>query len=261
MRIFVSSACFGKNTSVKEIVKILINNGIFNIELGSVHKYETKIRDFLRKVDAEFIIHNYFPPSKKPFIINLASNNKKIRERSIAQVKRAISLARILGSKLYSVHAGFVVDPDIRLNFPSIKKTEAYEQAFKNFVNSLRNIVDFARDRGVKVAVENNVCIKKFKGKLLLCKACEFERLFKEIPSKNLGIALDLGHLNVSARTFKFDRYDFIQKLRRKIFAFHIHDNNGLVDLHKPVAKDSWTLSAISLLDNNNRIPIVLEIN
>ena len=56
-------------------------------------------------------IHNYFPPYSREFVINLASSNKNILNKSIKHVIRAINLATKMKCKFYSFHAGFRINP------------------------------------------------------------------------------------------------------------------------------------------------------
>ena len=41
-----------------------------------------------------FYFHNYFPVPQKSFVINLASNNKKIIQKSFQHIKKAIRLCK-----------------------------------------------------------------------------------------------------------------------------------------------------------------------
>ena len=56
-------------------------------------------------------MHNYFPPPKNPFVLNLASSNNKILNLSLKHICKAIKLTSRIGAKYYSFHAGFLVDP------------------------------------------------------------------------------------------------------------------------------------------------------
>jgi sugar phosphate isomerase/epimerase len=51
---------------------------------------------------------------------------------------------------------------------------------------------------------------------------------------------LDTGHLNVSARTLGFVREEFVEAIGGYVRAFHVHDNDGRSDQHRPVEDDSW---------------------
>jgi len=56
---------------------------------------------------------------------------------------------------------------------------------------------------------------------------------------------LDLGHLKVTSHWLSFDKYEFIDKVKDRVFAIHIHENNGLVDEHKALDESSWCLEVI----------------
>jgi len=103
----------------------------------------------------------------------------------------------------------------------------------------------YAQGLGIQLLVENNVCPPDLKGVLLLQTPCEFEEFFQRLTSKNVGILVDFGHLNVSAQTFGFNRLDFFDRLKNYIGAFHIHDNDGYQDLHQPTLADSWILPVL----------------
>lgn len=263
MPIFVSSNCLAMG--VRDTVRALINGGIFNIELGPSQEYDEDIEEFLTSIEnARFMVHNYFPPPQNPFILNLASSSKRIRERSIAQAQKSINLCHLLGSELFSVHAGFITDPDFgtnHFNFGSFGGDANYETAFNNFVASVKELLNMAIPQGVKIAIENNVCPRGMRGHLLLSEASEFERLLTEVPSPNLGITLDLGHLNVSARSLNFDKYEFIRRVRGKVFEVHVHDNDAVIDSHEPLKEGSWISQVLANENFDERIPIVLEVH
>ena len=99
--LFVSTNCLPRPT--REAIKELTGAGMNNIELGPTQEYDAGIEDFLTSVNARFIVHNYFPPPPKPFILNLASSNKQVREKSLAQARKSISLCARLGLSLIHI--------------------------------------------------------------------------------------------------------------------------------------------------------------
>ena len=108
-----------KNLTGFQAIKYLKKNNIFSIELsgGKYSKNLIKqITPFKDKLNLR--VHNYFPPPKNPFVINLASDNKEILNKSITHIKKSILLVKKLGGDTYSFHAGFRVDP----NFKSLGK-------------------------------------------------------------------------------------------------------------------------------------------
>ena len=57
---------------------------------------------------------------------------------------------------------------------------------------------------------------------------------------KNVGLLLDVGHLNVSAKTLKFDRIEFIKKTNKWIRGYQLSENNGIDDQNKKIKLKSW---------------------
>ena len=91
--IYVSTGGFSKENPFK-IIKKLNKNKIFNIELSS-GLYSRNLKTKLSKLKKKnnFLIHNYFPVPKNPFVLNLASLNKSINKKSFNHVKKAIILS------------------------------------------------------------------------------------------------------------------------------------------------------------------------
>ena len=99
--IYVSTACV-KNNSIKESVLELAQLGYKNIELtGGTTYYDGFERDLLELKESHnlnYLLHNYFPPPNEHFILNIASLNNDIYDRSIEHCLRAVNLCKLLGS-------------------------------------------------------------------------------------------------------------------------------------------------------------------
>jgi sugar phosphate isomerase/epimerase len=264
MSIYVSTSCLSSKYDLSGILDVYSKLGIQNVELGVCTDSTLDVIKIIKKHNFNYIIHHYFPPPDMPFIINLASHNRQIREKSIAQIIKSINFCADSNINLFSFHAGFRVDPDMNLNF-NFDNIPEYEDSFNLFKESVEEIADFAEKRNVKVAIENNVLseynlIDGQNKLLLLCELWEFERLFSEIKStKNLGILLDIGHLKVTSNLLKFDTNKFIKKLKNQILAVHIHDNNGRVDEHRCLSEKNISFDIINTYFENSDIPIVIE--
>jgi sugar phosphate isomerase/epimerase len=263
MPIYVSTSCLSSKYDYSQILDIYTKSGIKNVELGICKDSTLDVTKILKKHDFNYIVHHYFPPPKEQFIVNLASQDEQIRKKSIDQMKNSIDFCTDFNINFYSFHAGFRVDPDINLKF-SFNNIPEYENSFNTFKESVKKIADYAEKRSVKVAIENNVLseynLVDGRNKLLLmCELWEFERLFDEITSKNLGALLDIGHLKVTSNLLKFDANEFIYKLKDKIFGVHVHENNGRVDEHRCLREGDWSLAIVSNYFKNKDVPIVLE--
>jgi len=70
-QIYVSTGAFGSK-NLPEILTFASENGISTIELSSGVKYTDDMRPILLKAlhteKLKFLIHNYFPPPKIPFV-------------------------------------------------------------------------------------------------------------------------------------------------------------------------------------------------
>lgn len=252
--------------SLDEVLEKFSTAKITNVELTSGRGYVEDIKELLGKYKFNFLVHNYFPEPRTPFILNFASLNDKIRFKSINHAMEGIRLSSRLGSYHYAIHAGFLYDPDGSID----EKTGLFKvptgnyfdrgKAIKNYIDSLLNIYNYAKSKSIRLLVENNVCAKGMENKLLLSEYKDFEELFEKIGNLKIGVLLDFGHLKVSSLTLNFSSKEFIDKIRPRIAAFHIHDNDGTGDFHKKLDKDSWILKVLE--DKNFKsLPKTLEAN
>jgi len=264
MAIYVSTLCLKNDGDLSDILDAYSRNGIKNVELGPFQRPIPEEIEF-KKYGFKYLVHHYFPPPLKPFIINLASQDEKILRLSKNQIKKSIDLCSKLGVELFSFHAGFRADPDLNYVFPKDNYITLYEKAFGTFVESVKEINNYAVNNGVRLAIENNVLSNNnlIKGKnelLLLCEAFEYEELWDKVRSNNLGVLLDLGHLKITSISLGFDRQGFIERVKDKIFALHIHDNDGKMDGHFRITDLSWCLDALRKYDFKN-VPVILEMS
>jgi len=264
MPLYFSTSCLSKYLNFPQILDFYNNLGIKHVELGVCLDPTLDIGSkTINEYNFKYIVHQLFPPSEKPFIINLASKNNSILRKSLNQIKRSIDFCHNCNIRFFSFHGGFMGDPNDNLRF-DFSKLSDYEKSFEIFKNSIIEILNYSENKDVKIAIENNVLadynLINGKNKIfLMCEESEFKRIFREINSKNLAILLDLGHLKVTSNLLKFDAENFVYNLRKKIFALHIHDNNGLKDEHKPVKNNSWVLNMVNKYFKNKEIPIVVE--
>lgn len=260
--IYVSTACLPGVESVKSRVSLYKSHGLNAIELGAgVYANKDSI-SYLIGMKGQFLVHNYFPPPSKPFVLNLASGEEDIHRRSRGFVLGALDLTARLNAPFYSVHAGFITDPTsfgkTSFVFPMPSSLEESQVAMDRFVTALGIMLDSAEHFGLMLLVENNVCSEDLYGKLLLLTADEFLELFRILPSQHLGILLDTGHLKVTANTLDFNCMAYIERITPYIRAFHVHDNDGTLDTHQPIKPGSWVLDVLRKPEFAS-LPIIVE--
>jgi sugar phosphate isomerase/epimerase len=99
----------------------------------------------------------------------------------------------------------------------------------------------------VNLLIENNVLApfnlpSSRKNPLLCVSADECLELIHEISHPRLGLLLDTGHLNVSAKTLGFDLDLAVKKLAPHVQALHHSDNDGVEDTNHPLSVHYWFL-------------------
>nr|WP_319540033.1 sugar phosphate isomerase/epimerase [uncultured Methanospirillum sp.] len=260
--IYVSTSCLPGVDSLTERISLFQKNGFDAIELGAGVRMNKKDHQFLLKNKNKFLLHNYFPPPLKPFVLNLASENADIQKKSLKLIRTALKLSKDLQSPFYTIHAGFVKDPtEFRGNnyiFPSYVSNEEIHYASIRYAKLISQIAKESKLLNIDLYLENNCCTVDLVNKLLLQTQNEFASLFQSNRIDNLGILLDTGHLNVTAQTYGFDPRDFVKDLQGHIKVIHLHDNDGILDLHKPINSDSWFFDVIQK-PAIAELPIIIE--
>lgn len=262
---YVSTTFIKDNLVIKKALDKLFVNSIFNIELGSNHLYE-KNYSYLKKYKANFCVHNYFPVPKKTLVVNIASQNNIIREKSLRHIKKSIKFSKKINAKLYTFHPGFLTDPDgsnissKNYDFLWNKKkllTSNYKKSWALMVDSIKKIIKYSKKEKVKIAIETEGSINS-KNHLLMQKPIEFKKFFKIFKKKDIGINLNIGHLNLASIAFRFNKIKFINYISNRIVAMELSHNFGKNDDHLPIKKHAWYWKIIKS-KKFKEIPKILE--
>ena len=72
------------------------------------------------------------------------------------------------------------------------------------------------------------------------------KKLFKFFTPNDLGINLNIGHLNLASKAFNFSKEKFVKMVKPYIVAFELSHNNGFEDQHLPLQKGKWYWSIIN---------------
>ena len=179
-------------------------------------------------------------------MFNLASQNEKIHKKSINLARKAILLSKKLKRPIYSFHAGFLGDPDVKELGGKVKYQELYDRkkALKRFIKNVKDLSNFALKHKVKLLIENNNLSKREfntfkKNSVLMSTPQEIIYVMNKTP-KNVGLLLDLAHLKVSSNSLKFNLIAAAKKLKKYVSGYHLSDNNGQVDSNKIINKNTW---------------------
>ena len=249
---YLSIGGFGDKTT--KTIKFLNQNNIFDLELSG-GRYEKNIKKKLINLTKKnnFLLHNYFPPPNKTFVLNLASLDPVINKKSFEHIIKSIDLSKKLNSKYFSFHAGFYIDPKIQELGKKISYSDLYneKESKKIFVKNLRKIIQYAKKKKIKILLENNVITKKNlktfkKNPFIFTDFKDLLFLIAKIKNKKFfSFLLDVAHLKVSCATLKKNFSNELKKISKYCSAYHLSDNNGAIDNNKPFKKNSQFWSYI----------------
>ena len=257
--IYISSSCV-KHTKIRDSVQELATNGFQNIELsGGTEYYEDFENDLLElkgKYNLNYRCHNYFPPPKKPFVLNLASLNDETFQMSFDHLKKVVALSNRLGADKFAFHAGFFIDIKLNEIGKKLSRDNLFDEkeAIERFCNAYSVIKKQAKN--VSLFIENNVFSKTnadtYDGEnpFMMTNFNEYKSL-KEIIDFNL--LLDVAHLKVSAKTLGLNWEDEFENMIDVSSYIHISDNDGLHDLNNQLTRSSSLLSMLRQANTKNK--------
>lgn len=244
--IFVSSGVF-PSKNISKILQTAHKNNLRNIELSSGLNYHPDLESLLNKYSEifqfKFLIHNYFPPPEKAFVLNLASADETIINKSLRLCQRAINLCAELKIPFYSVHSGFAFDPGMDSSVLGNRRQATIsriplEKARAIFTKNIKQLSSYARKQNVKLAIENNVVadFAVVNGENQLClgaTADDLSEIFEKVNDDNLYLLFDLGHAKVNCHTLHAGIDRIIDVFHSKIIGVHLSDNDGSIDDHR----------------------------
>ncbi len=172
-----------------------------------------RIQELFKKNQLEISSLGYYPNNLDP--------DQEVRQHSHTHLKKVISAAHNLGVQVVGTFIGR--DPKMSM-----------DESLKDYARTFPDIVRFAEENGVKLAIENCPMLypDRWPGGTNLASTPEiWERMFELIPSKNLGLNIDPSHLIWLQVDYVKAVYDF----KDKIFHAHAKDTKILWEKLKTV--------------------------
>ena len=262
--LYVSSTFFPDRSRISDVLALCKRKGLFQIELGSNHSHDPDPVEAVRQFNCCYLVHNYFPAPREAFVLNIASLDEAVYQRSIDHIYRAIEYCERINAPLYTFHPGFLTDPkgantdssyyDFRFVNRRLE-TANYEKAFGRMLDAVYRIVPYARDCGIRVAVETEGSVTK-KEHLLMQRPDEYVRFFQYFSPDDIGITLNIGHLHLASRAFGFDKKMFVEIVQEYVTAMELSHNDGEQDEHRPLIPGEWYWEII----NDSRFDHVYKI-
>lgn len=259
--IYISSITMHKYP-LKDIISNCVNND-WALEFSSNIQYQSNLVQLYLNANIEKIIHNYFPAPEKAFVLNLASSNDEVRLASIKHCMLGIDLAKVSSKRMYSVHAGFCVDPGVSELGSKISVNSSFNKDanLQHFFNSLEQLLIYSKERRVELLIENNVIsrqnLQKGINPLLCCSGAEIIFVMEQFKDRGLKLLLDTAHLKVSCKTLGLNLLSEMEKILPYVGAVHHSDNDGDIDSNLRLDMNYW---ARGFMQYFKSIPNVIEV-
>ena len=144
-------------------------------------------------------------------------------EGYVERVMQCLEDSAALGADCMVVHADTWFEPNyVQWDYPKVVQTvyEVYAP-----------IVEQAERLGVKLAME---CLHEWLGnhyhRMRLCTFVEeLDDIVGRFQTDTVGVCWDFGH---AALVYKQDQFRALRRLKSRVIATHVHDNNERLDLH-----------------------------
>ncbi len=178
------------------------------------------------KIDS---VHAPFDPTA-----DLTQSEAVLRHSALVEMRRCISACKDLGVSTAVVH----------LNFP---RPAGISDRLKRARESVSKVLDLAHANGVRIAAEN---LPDDNSLIILKYALDMyeDDLF--------GLCFDSGHASLHPEAFAL-----LDNYRHRLYALHLHDNDGKKDLHQLPFEGTNNLPNLAAQLNKGKVtcPITIE--
>lgn len=198
--------------------------------------YRSEVNDFFDRSRSE--LEAFFSPHKQwaeaagitihqmhmPYPVYIPTGKKELNDY----------LRNVVAPKSMEICAFFQCRYIVIHGFKLARFLGSEEEEWKRTERFIASLAPMAREMGIVICIEN--LYDSVGGHLVEGPCCDAEKAVERIERFNeiyrgevLGFCLDTGHANLVG--IDFER--FITKLGRHLKVLHIHDNDGIGDLHQ----------------------------
>ena len=167
--------------------------------------------DLINSYELKYTIHSAYTD------LNIASFNKAIQKASINEIERSIDFAVDIDSDIVVIHPGIV------------SYTARNQVDFVYSLDSLIELRDYAKDRGVNPCIENLPAIQGFMYQ-------DINLLNETLTELDMPMTLDIGHAHTAGFAPEEMYFDCVKHI-------HVHDNPGDEDSHLTLGEGSLAVN------------------
>jgi sugar phosphate isomerase/epimerase len=194
--------------------------------------------------DSELKLHSLHAPmysddiwgrSGPHAVIDITEATKARRMSAVDEIKRALEIADVIPFRYLIQHLG-------------VSGQEFDQRRWDSAFSSLDELKVFAGQRGVEILLENTPNMLSTGDRL---------NAFLGETHLNLNYCFDIGHAHMSHGI-----EDQFERMKDRIRSTHVHDNDGLADLHLLPCKGNidWPKAMQLLGSRSEQYPLLLEL-
>lgn len=151
----------------------------------------------------------------------LASDVEDFRVTAVKYVKKEVEISQKINAPLI-IHGGCIVEPKLIVKAKKI--------ALNNYVTSIKELAEYAGERGVDIYLENLSNYKNYRPfHYIFTHMDEYSYVLDKLEAySNVHLFFDIGHANVCGG----EMVDVINNFHNKIKGISFSNNNGIQDQH-----------------------------
>jgi len=222
-------------------VDMLISHGAANIELmmdgKSWEDHGSRWTQYISELRKRPVRYSVHPPA---WDINLTCENKALRDTALEIHKNCIVFANAIDAKQVVLHPGFITSPAF-----------CRETAQQRALEAAHILCAYANPFGIQLAFEN----VGYKGTSIYSEE-EYATALEGFEG-NIGYLIDIGHAHING----WNTPALIRRLKKRLYALHIHDNNADGDQHLPIGEGTvnWEEIFKAIAEINGDCELILE--
>ncbi|RLE72517.1 MAG: hypothetical protein DRJ45_01710 [Thermoprotei archaeon] len=230
---------------IKWLLEHKLNCGEFLIDNVNVMEMLSKILVKYDKII--FIIHEWYCEK-------LAIKSSEQRIIYLDSAKRIIELASDVNVRSITIHPSYFYPPsDEYLMREKALNSLKRDEAWKISIRFLKELSKYALKNEIYLGIENMELYSYENGVKKLFPAFgrtiyELSEILSLVGYDSLKVTFDVGHANIGGNPVSF-----LEKMFPQIVHIHLHDNNGLRDLHAPLGSGTIDFKTIfKIIRENN---------
>ncbi|MCX7821458.1 MAG: sugar phosphate isomerase/epimerase [Brevinematales bacterium] len=193
------------------------------IEYGNINeKFLKELSKIIEVFEFDISVH-------VPIRLNLFNDEQSEIHKKV--LYSSLEICKFLGSKILVYHPGRYID---NVEFPRLGKPNIDNSKKKELLEIEKDILSsLARNyKEITIAMENHRPYLDFSPYSYAEFIDELISQVKRINEKNVKIALDTGHLNLSANYHNFDLLKSAKEAEKYTVHLHIQDNHGITNFY-----------------------------